>query len=113
MKMLFENKKNGLKIVVDVISAIAVITFIIIPQWCVYDPSFHSHGVPGGNVPIQLKVLMLDGIPGVLGSIWLICRYGMAASRRYPFILTLRFRLLLWAAAIAYGSYISVLLNAK
>jgi hypothetical protein len=111
-EMTDKTEHRHLKITVDVLSIIAVVSLISVPVWCVYDPDFHSHGVPGA-LPIQLKVLMLDGIPFVFGSVWLIFRYGIAASRKYPFILTLRFRLLLWAAAIVVGTYLSVLLAAK
>jgi hypothetical protein len=102
-----------LKAAVDVLSAIAIITLFIVPIWCIYDPNFHAHGVPGGKPPIQLKILLLDGIPVVFGVIWLSWRYGEVHARKWPFVRTSRFRLLVMAAALVFGTFVSVLLEGK
>src|SRR5580698_4438899 len=105
------DRHKKLKIVVDVISAVAVIVLISILPWCVYDPNFHSHGSPGAKSPIQIKVLMADVIPSVFGIPWLTYRHGL--GKKWPFVRTPAFRLLVMAVAAATGTYIGVLLNAK
>src|ERR1700733_7999878 len=94
---------SRLKTVVDILSSMSILTMIIIPLWCVYDPAFHSHLTPGSKLPIQLKLLLLDGIPTLFGVIWLSYRHAETQARRWAFVRTLRFRLLAMTCALVYG----------
>jgi hypothetical protein len=103
-----------LKTAADVLAAIAIIyALIILFPWCYYDPHFHSHVPPGTQWPIEVKLFFLDAIPVVFGVIWLTYRYGEALAKKWPFVRTLRFRLLVMTCALLYGAFISILLNGK
>jgi hypothetical protein len=112
--MTIKAECNKLKIVIDVMSVISIIyALLILPVWCFYDSHFHSHGQPGSPLPIQLKRFFMDMPLFFLGSLWLIFRHGLATARKYPVVLTLRFRLLVMTCALLYGTFISILLNGK
>jgi hypothetical protein len=100
--------------VLDIAAAISIAyVLIIMPVWCIYDPAFHSHVAPGTKLPIQLKILLLDGIPTVLGVTWLSYRHGEALASKWPFVRTHRFRLIVMAIAVIVGTIISIKLEAK
>jgi len=88
------NKYTKGKVITDILS-VFFITFItiVIPVWCHYDPKITDHGEPG-KIPIQLALMMLDGIPFIFGVCWLSYRYLGLIADKYPFILTVKFRII-------------------
>lgn len=87
------NNYTKLKIGTDIASAVFVAyVIIILPLWCHYDPKFVDRD-PGGNIPIQLKLLIADILPAAFGILWLLFRFGGNFVKKYPFIISPQFRL--------------------
>ena len=89
-------KNTKLKIIIDIISFIAVgYLFIIIPIWLYHDNGFVR--CPDGSLSIFAILLLVDSIPATFGVIWLLFRYNHVldmVSDKYPFFKTRIFRIL-------------------
>lgn len=84
LRMLDINKYTTLKKIVDVISIICFGYLLLCPIWDAYDPP--PPRLPGsGAWDTSTALLAIDGIPAILGFIWLICKLVYAPRGTYPF----------------------------
>lgn len=98
----------------DVVSIIAIVcAFIVLPLWWHYDPTVSNHQPPGSPWPLQFKIFLTDAIPLLIGIIWLTYRYGEALNRKFPFVLTMRFRVLLPIAGFCFVIIMQILWGVK
>jgi len=90
--MIKEKTNTKLKISIDIFSGISLIfLFVVCPIWGHYNPNINDDS---GKMLIMTKLLLADSIPSIFGIIWLAFRYGEIIAKKYPFILTQKFKLL-------------------
>lgn len=108
--MMEKSKYAKLKIAIDILSCIFIGCWAIIPFWWHYDPTIDNHS---GPMPLQMKIFLADGFPFAFAIIWLTNRYGVALALKYPFVITMQFRILLPLAAFAIVIIMHILWGVK
>ena len=66
----------------DVVASIALLYVVYMVIFAILHP-----GPAGTPMPIQLKLLIADVVPGCFGCWWVVHRYFTSWSKKYPFFL--------------------------